>query len=185
MTANTMEKSNNKTYSILLNFSPQNKALLENSEPEVWELDSSWLLSAKSSTCPLAERAAQCPPCFQLEGSSGASGDPGRVATRWKAQKSLTLLPQWRPTRGNRQVPEQIETSDIDFGNLSQNTDLGQRELSVLDINEEGSGLSEERGHPPTQQLGSGRPEKRDFQTSRVRPSMPGGQGTWWLTSRS
>lgn len=87
-------------------------------------------------------------------------------------------MPQWRPTRGNRQVPEQIETSDIDFGNLSQNTDLGQRELSVLDINEEGSGLSEERGHPPTQQLGSGRPEKRDFQTSRVRPSMPGGQGT-------
>jgi hypothetical protein len=42
-------------------------------------------------------------------------------------------------------VPEQIETSDIDFGNSSQNTDLGQRELSILDINEEGSELSEER----------------------------------------
>lgn len=54
-------------------------------------------------------------------------------------------MPQWRPTRGNRQVPEQIETSDIDFGNSSQNTDLGQRELSILDINEEGSELSEER----------------------------------------
>ena len=72
------------------------------------------------------------------------SGDPACTATRWKAQKSLTLLPQWRPTRGNRQVPEQIETSDIDFGNSSQNTDPGQRELSILDINEEGSGLSEE-----------------------------------------
>ena len=34
MMANTTEKSNNKTYSILLNFSPQNKALLENSEPK-------------------------------------------------------------------------------------------------------------------------------------------------------
>lgn len=36
------------------------------------------------------------------------------------------------------------ETADIDFGNLSQKTDLGQRELSILDRKEEGSSPSED-----------------------------------------
>ena len=48
MMANTTEKSNNKTYSILLNFSPQNKALLENSEPKRfgnWTCLDSWVPS--------------------------------------------------------------------------------------------------------------------------------------------
>lgn len=40
-------------------------------------------------------------------------------------------------------MPELTETSDIDFGNISQETDLGQGLLNVLDRNEEGSNGSE------------------------------------------
>lgn len=74
-------------------------------------------------------------------------------------------------------MPEQIETSDIDFETYPR-TLTRQRELSILDINEEGSGLSEERQHSSTPQLGSGRPEKERLPNRQKSGPAPGGRRT-------
>lgn len=73
--------------------------------------------------------------------------------------------------QSQQQVPEQIETSDIDFGNLYQKIELDQRELSILDMNEEGSSLSEDCWLS-SQQLKSGRHKKRDFQSAESIPEL-------------